>query len=369
MTLLAPRPELASMSVIVAVAGGARHVQTHFARRTDVTARARKAGVGAPQGEACRARMVEARPAPIGFIMAILTGRAVATLMRARVLIAVTRNAGRRQAHLPGRLNMTGAAFDRRMPAAQRKARGAVIEASACLPSVCGVAIAAGRPKTALMRIVVTVALHALRRRSVIPFVGVTENAACPEMGADQGKLRPRVIIAHAPPAFLVVTGRAARPQPPPMRLVRTVAIHACAGRVAILASGLMARRARHPGVRPAQWIIGRGVIESARIKADDIRAASFVIGMADPACFVRRPSIPAVKTGVRPAIRSDRTMALRAQPGLLARLQYVVTGRASALQIGVPGSERPRRNQPLDHRLRVCDPKGQHSREHRRQA
>lgn len=90
MALLALRPFLACMRIVVAVARHARHFQADLTCGLHVAARAFQPGVPATQGEARLPRVVERGPPPIGLRMALLARRAVTALVRARVFIAVT---------------------------------------------------------------------------------------------------------------------------------------------------------------------------------------------------------------------------------------------------------------------------------------
>lgn len=121
--------------------------------------------------------------------MALLAGSAIAPLMRARILVPVTREAVGGQTHLAGGLHVAGRAFGPGMPATQRKLRAAVIEPLHA-PSHGGVALAAIGAEIAPVGIVVAVALDARRRRAVVAFARMTRHTSRVQMRAHERKLR-----------------------------------------------------------------------------------------------------------------------------------------------------------------------------------
>lgn len=231
---------LAGVCVIVPVTGGAGHVEAHLARRPHVTRCARRARVRAAQREAGRTSVVERCRAPFAFAVALLAGGAVAPLVSARIVVAMAGGAVACEPDLPSRPGVAGAALDRRVPAAQRKARSRMIEPRRA-PAGRRVTRAAVSAEAPAVRVVLPVARHTRRRRPVIAFVGVTGCAARREMRARQRKSRLRVIEADAPPSILIMAAAATHAEAAPVRLVGAVTVYARGRRVTMSAPGHMA--------------------------------------------------------------------------------------------------------------------------------
>lgn len=126
--LLASIALLTSMCVIVPMADHAGHIEPHFARRLYVACSAGLAPVRATQGKASFACVIETSLPPVPFVMAILAGHTIASLVRTGVLIMMAGQAIGRQSHLARRLHMAATALDGSVPPAKRKAGTRVIK-------------------------------------------------------------------------------------------------------------------------------------------------------------------------------------------------------------------------------------------------
>lgn len=138
------------------------------------------------------------------------------------------------------------------------------------------------------------------------------------------------------------------------MGLIRTVAVDARRRRLPKLAARRVARRTCDPHVRAAQRIVSCVVIETALVERDECGGAAVVLGVAGAATARSGGAVPAVKSGVRGDVGSDRTVAGYAKLRLRGPIKRRVACCAPALEIGVRLRQRPWRYQPLDDRLRL---------------
>lgn len=121
--------------------------------------------------------------------MTLLTGGAIATLVRSLIVSAVARQAIRRQAHLAGGLHVARGALNGRVAPAQRKTCSAVIEALG-VPIDRRVALTTIGTEATVMRVVVLVTSDTSGRRAVVALVGMTGHASRSQVSADERKLR-----------------------------------------------------------------------------------------------------------------------------------------------------------------------------------
>ena len=94
-------------------------------------------------------------------------------------------------------------------------------------------------------------------------------------------------------------------------------------------------------------------VIERLAIEPDDVGLAALVVGMAIATFLARHLRLPAMKSRMRQPVGGDLLMAGEAQPALRLARKRDVALQAILLELGMPGHERPRRDQPLEQALR----------------
>jgi hypothetical protein len=168
---------------------------------------------------------------------------------------------------------------------------------------------------------------------AVAEMTGRAGNLGVPVMQRKGGLV---VVVAHAPPGTLIVTGSAVAPELALVGLFLTVAAEAVARRLAVGLTGLVATRAGHNRVCTLERVVGVLVIELLAAEFDDVTVAPEVLGVAGAALGGLDGGQVAVEATMLPDISRSLLVTGEAQPRLATAVGAVVAVRAVVLVLGV---------------------------------
>jgi hypothetical protein len=228
--------------------------------------------------------------APAGLPVTLLTTAAELALVR--VILAVTRHAGRRQLVAIEIARVAGIALDLRVRGFQRKLRRLVVIEADRAPFALVVAAIALAAVSSGVDILNLVAIRARGADALVAFVNMARRARDGTMRPFQPELRSVVVERlDAMPCRLAMTIFARFPQTPFVRIVRLVTVEAASGRVAELYGLGVTAAARHCLVCVPEREIRKFVIERLAVEPDDVGTSPLVIRMTMGAfrfCCVR---------------------------------------------------------------------------------
>ena len=123
--------------------------------------------------------------------------------------------------------------------------------------------------------------------------------------------------------------------------------------RISVMRLGRMAAFAIRGRVTAQQGEIGRRVVERIRVQPDDVRIATFVLGVTGGAFDRGHRLGTAVEPEPSVDVVVDLRVAIQAQRSLRRTCERLMTRRAFILVFGVTGDNRPGHQNALEHLCR----------------
>ncbi len=349
----AVRPQ-APFMMVVAVAGDAHHRRAFVSSRA-MAFLARHDGVAPDQRKSCEVMIEGFYLAPV--VLYVTSLAAGAELAFVLVILSVTCHAGRRQLVAIEIASVARIALDLHMGASQRKIwklRILVMIEVNGLPLVLVMAPFAFGAVPSAVDILNLVAIHAGGSDALVAFADMAGGAHDRTMCALEPELGLVVIERlDARPCGLAMTILAGLPEASLMRIDRLVTIEAAARRVAELDGFQVTAAALHCLVCLPQLKVRKCVIERLAVQLIDVGIAPDVIRMTFDAFLFHGVRLTPMKSLGRRTVRSDFLVTSQAEPGLRPSRERRMAVATLLLEFGMPGDDRPRRDQLLEHILR----------------
>lgn len=246
---------------------------------------------------------------------------------------------------LEGLVAVAGRALYRRMLSGQRKLGFLVVEQD-LLPAPVAMTVAAVRPETALVRIVLAVAGNAFPGRVLEYLVTMTGCAFRLHVLSREFEAGLVVVESHLLPERLLMAVRAIGAEFSAMHIVFLVTGIAFVRGVTIFLAVRVAVAAFHTGVLTVKNEISERVIESLLIQRHNTSGPPLVLAVAVAAGFVR---FMPVEAGPRDPVSTHILVAIDAQRILFLLPERLMALATLALDIGVALNDLAGHHQSLD--------------------